>query len=240
MAWASTGRKNSAGITTGTACNVTLNSTVAGNMIVVVASLWASGGSPTATCSDDVNGSYGTAIITQVASQIRVYIWVKPNIAGGNVTVTTTASASGWTWAAVHEFSGGVTASPTSGTPGSASGSTTPGSSGSTTPADADCLVVAACSLNTGSAITENAGGQGYTLSNEMEDPPGTGQPGSFVYKILSGGSGVAQSHTWSFAGASPTNCGVIAAFKPQVGPTYAQTKFRVYNDDGTGLGEAA
>jgi hypothetical protein len=75
-----------------------------------------------------------------------------------------------------------------------------------------DCLVLAAM-VTDGGNPTENNAGEGYSLIGESD---GTGgEPGSFVYKILSGGSGANQSESW----AAPLEVwgAVIAAFAPAI-----------------------
>lgn len=219
MAWAFTTRKNTNGVNASASISVTLNSTVAGNLIVVGTTTFAPSGTVATSIavSDNVNGSYTQAGFARNGDMgCALHYFVAG--AGGNLTITSDPSgASGDSqdlgiFAA--EFSGGAASQP-SGTPNTNTGSGTTSSTGTTTPADNDCLLVAIMATDASSpaTITENAGSEGYTLLNEIESVPG--ELGSFVYKILSGGSGAGQSESWT----QPTEAwaAAIVALKPSV-----------------------
>jgi hypothetical protein len=217
MGWTFTGRSAAAGVNAANNESVVLNSTVAGNFIGVATLVFSAGGTaPTSIAvSDNINGSY-TQSAYKTNGDMGCAIHFFAVGAGGNLTITSdpsgAASDSQDIWVAAAEFSGGA-ASPASGTPTTNSGSSTSSSTGTTTPADNNCLVLATMATDASSpaTITENAGSEGYTLILENETVPG--ELGSFVYKILSGGSGAGQSESWT----QPTEAwaAVIAAFKP-------------------------
>jgi len=235
MAWTDTGRKNEGHVSSGLTVQATLNSTAAGSMIAVATSSWLSSSHAVA---DDVNGSYGSPIVNVANTDQRNGLFVFPNNAGGNITVTLTCnSSSGNKSIFVHEFAGGALSAPQSGSANSATGSGNPQNPGTIAPPDDDVLALAVVGGGAGT-ITENAGGEGFTLSNEHEtDTPG--QPTSFVFKIISGDPGTV-GHTWT--GVAGIWAAGIAAFKAAPSdPVYEQSDYQVFNDDSQGgLGEAA
>lgn len=217
MAWAATARQNQAvGATTPT--TVDLNGTVAGNAIFVAISTNGSS-APTITVSDDVNGSYTQAAVATNGVQ-RTALWYFLNIAGGDVTITVGHSPALDTSVWCHEFSGGPTSDALSGTPSTNTGTGTAQSTGSMTPEDDDVLLMAVVGHNNHvNSWTINAGGEGFTSSDSwVPGEGGTGQPGSFVYKIISGAPGT-PSHSWTINGTSGAWAALIAAFVPFVDP---------------------
>lgn len=218
MPWVNTTRKNVANSSAVASLNVTLNSTVAGNHIIVGTSAWGNPAGPTSVVvSDAANGAYTSSFYKLQALGLQaVTLHYKENGVGGNLTITSNpsgASADANDMAIfAHEFSGGATSSSASGTPSTNEGSSTTASTGSTTPADADCLLIAVTGYDGSGTITGNAGGEGFTLSNQV--PGGSPQPGDMEFKILTGGSGVGQSESWTFGASGPWAAG-ISAFKP-------------------------
>lgn len=85
---------NNAVVATATSITVALTGVTAGNTLEVFAGC-GSGTGVTMSCSDSLNGSYGSPLFQKVpgTATIRVAAWVFPNSAGGNVTVTITFSA---------------------------------------------------------------------------------------------------------------------------------------------------
>jgi hypothetical protein len=211
MSWSATARKNWVSAAGVASLNVTLNSTVAGNLIAVATSGWKSTGPTSMAVSDGTNGAYTSAFFA-VNGSPAIALHYLPNNAGGNLTVTATPGpASSYDMAiAVHEFSGGDTVAPASGTPATNTGISAADSTGTMTPSDNDVLLLAALDHDSYTAVTENAASEGFTLSNENEGAPG--QPISLVYKIITGAPGT-PSHSWS-AGTSANWAAGIAAFK--------------------------
>jgi hypothetical protein len=227
MTWSDTGRHAVGGIENTRSVNLALNSTVAGNMIAVLVTAWNSGAVPTISVSDSANGSYGAAVFTKTVTgnlgSNRVSLYVFPNNAGGNLTINATTNITSDTEVFAREFAGGVTSSPLSGGPHTASGSTSPASTGQMTPADNDVLLLAGVVYDSASTMTENAGGEGFTLSDKRVWDSSGGQPGSFVFKIISGAPG-SPSHSWAL-GASGSWAAGIAAFKPAAATTAVGSK---------------
>ena len=221
MAWGDTTRKTEVGGGGVASVNVTLNDTVAGNFIAAGTSAWKSTGAPAAVAmSDGTNGAYTQSLFTSVGLT-AVSLHYFANGAGGAISVTSDPSGGGAgdandLYMALHEFSGGDTTSPASGTPATATGTSTTADTGTMTPADDSVLLLAVLDYDSSGTITENAGGEGFTLSNERDigagNGPDPGQPGSMVFKILSGAPGT-PGHTWSFSSSADWACG-IAAFK--------------------------
>ena len=217
MAWAATARKNENSAGGVASLNVTLNSTVAGNHIFVATSYWKSGGNTSNAVSDGTNGAYSEAFhITNGDPSCSLHYF--ENGAGGNLTITANPSPDNSdVWVACHEFSGGATSSSLDGTPTTNSGTSATASTGNLVPANNDVLCLGVMDLDNSGNITENAGGEGFTLSNENQLFADIGQPGSFVYKIFSGAPGTVVE-TWTVPASSPWVAG-IAAFKiPSVG----------------------
>lgn len=220
MAWTNTTRKNSGTGGGVGSINVTLNSTAAGSLIVVGTSWWqGSGNLLTTTVSDGANGAYTQSFLVNSPTsgfKVAATLHYFRNNAGGDLTINV-AFASGADstpdlFAAVHEFAGGDTTAPASGSANSTQGASATASTGSMTPADNDVLLLAMMSEEQGT-ITENQAGQGFTLSAESES---SGQPGSLVFKIISGAPGT-PSHTWA-KGISGDWAAGIHAFKPAGG----------------------
>ena len=212
--WADTGRKVESAGGGSNSVQVTLNSTAAGSLITVGTACYTSGTWPgditVIAVSDGINGAYSAAffkLFNRIVSGLNYFA----NNAGGNLTITSdpdgTASA---IWVAVHEFSGGATTSPLSGTPATASGYSATIASGSFAPADNDVLLLAVGTNESNTTIAENAGSEGFTLSNELES---AWDVSSLVFKIISGAPGTV-SHTWTAGGIGNYSAG-IAAFKP-------------------------
>jgi hypothetical protein len=221
VAWADTTRKAENGAGGAASLNVTLNSTVAGTFIAAGASMWKSTGAP-ASCAvtDDVNGAYTSSFFIPIAAAtLAASLSYLPSGAGGTLTITFNPEGGGSgdtndLCGYVHEFSGGH-ATPASGTPATDEGTSgTTAATGAMTPADNDVLVFAAMAYLEDNTITENAGAEGFTLSNESDSGnPGGGQHGSLVFKIISGAPGT-PSHSWTLGAAGGWAAG-IAAFKP-------------------------
>ena len=217
-AWAFTGVSNS---TTGSGAGsftLACNGTAAGSLIAVGASIFNSiTGITGVTVSDATNGAYTQSfravLITSVEQDATLHYF--PNNAGGNLTITVNPAAPTDLYdvfIVCAEFSGGDTTAPASGTPATNTGSSTTASTGSTTPADNDVLVLAMEGHTASGTITENAGGEGFTLIAENESGV-LAEPGSMVYKIISG-SPSAQSESWTVPLTSDWAAG-IAAYKP-------------------------
>jgi hypothetical protein len=216
MAWSDTTRKAEASIENAASLSVVLNSTVAGSCIVVAGSHWRStgGASTTVTISDNVNGTYthvtGSPLVVGIVGACLAYF---ANNAGGNLTVT--LDPTGGTDAHdlaldVHEFAGGLTSSPLDQAATASGASGTSASVGAVTPGTAAGLALAVIDPDGYGSTTENAGSEGFTLSNENEGAPG--QPISFVFKILSGTPST--SHSWTKpSGAAWT--ALLAVLKP-------------------------
>jgi hypothetical protein len=242
MAIADTGRKGEVNGDAATARTIAINSTVAGNFIAVM--VITDGGTP--TVSDDVNGAYTNAFTFNSGSS---GLWYKTNIAGGNITITITPNPTSGTWSysAAHEFSGVVTSSPLSGTPdtnntGSITSPSGVATAGPMTPADNDVLMLACCRYNNFlTSWTINAGGEGFSNSNDSGATVTNQMPGALAFKIISGAPGT-PSHSWTITTSNSSNwAAAIAAFKPSAGPAaYTQESYRFFADDGVGLGEAA
>ncbi len=212
--WADTGRKNKAEGQQVGSLNVTLTGTVAGNFLAAGGSQWDNApDAPTSVAvSDDVNGAYTSSVFSSLNDQAVSLHYVGSG-AGGNITVTQTPAPAATydTSIFIHEFSGGH-ATPASGTPVTATGTSTAPATGAMTPADNDVLLLSVLGFDNTGTITENAGTEGFTLSNETEFS-GTGQPGSMVFKILVGAPGT-PSHSWTTENSGDWAVG-IAAFKP-------------------------
>lgn len=218
MAWTYTTRKNKSSGNTGgggTTATVALASTVAGNFLCIAIGGWNGAGAPTISgVSDSVNGAWTASSFSKANGNPMVALWYLKSGAGGSITVTVTFSKANIDYGlVVAEFSGGDTSSPASGTPVTNSGSGTTATAGSMTPADNDVLVLAAVDVDSYTAVTINAGAEGFTLVDSNEGP--TGQPINLVYKIISGAPGT-PVETWSFA--SATWAAGIAAYKPAAG----------------------
>lgn len=157
-------------------------------------------------------GTWVEAFNRTNGAQVRMFY--AKNIAGGSFTLQVDCSADFFADMSLSctEFSGVSTTSPLTGTPSTNASTSTTGSTGSTTPADNDCLVVAAFAGDFPTTITQNAGGQGFTLIDEMEGDFGT-LTCSSVYKILSGAP-AAQNESWGLGNLMDWAAG-IAAFTP-------------------------
>lgn len=203
----------SGGSAVSTTCALT--GVAAGNCLVLGASVWSNSAQATSVAvSDTVNGAWTSALFVPDTNVSVAAMRFFPNCGAGNPTITVTPAPGGGfydLWVSAAEFSGGATASPLSGTPTTSAGGTSPATTTAMTPADNDVLLAAIMTYNSFSAITENAGGEGFTLIFENND--GSGQPGSFVYKIISGAPGT-PAHTWTL-GSSALWAAGIAAFKP-------------------------
>lgn len=212
MAWASTGVKNTGATGEVDIGTLALNGTTAGSFIVAAARVFDGDTNPTTLAvSDNVNGSYTQSfIVTRTNGIMGVHYF--QNNGGGDLTISFNASgASAFHQLYAHEFTGGR-ASPASGTPSTNTGNDTSVSTGSMTPADNDVLLIAFMIMfgPGGTTITENAGAEGFTLSNESQD-----SLSSLVYKIISGAPGT-PSHSWSTSAAAGWDAG-ITAFAPSI-----------------------
>ena len=223
MAWSYGGLQNSNNGSGSGSLTVALNGTTAGRFIAVGASVFNNTGTITGVAvSDGTNGAYTQSFFvtrqsgtTRQATSLHYF----PNNAGGDLTITVDPSDAGtdsydFTIFAA-EFAGGDTTSPASGTPVTNSATTgTTASTGTTSPADNDVLVIAVDGNDTSGTITENAGGEGFTLIAEHESGV-SAEPGSWVYRIISGSPGT-PSHSWTVP--SGVWAVGIAAFKPAAG----------------------
>lgn len=214
MAWAYTGRSATQTGSGGGSLNVTLASTVAGNQIFVGGSYFGFTTVPTACAvSDSTNGAYTQSFFNNNSFQ-GASLHYFANNAGGSLTITVNPTATDDRfdfWIVAAEFSGGDTSSLASGTPSSSNGLSTTASTGSTTAADSDALLVAMLGTQTAGTITENAASEGFTLLAENESGA-SAEPGSLVYKIVSGAPSAA-SHSWTVA--SGSWAAGIAGYKP-------------------------
>lgn len=213
--WADTTRKNESAGGGSDSVEISLNSTASGSLIAVFTSCWDTDGDNTAIAvSDTTNGSYSSAFYNECADQSKLICDLSyfANNASGNLTITSNPNGTtvGSIWVCVHEFSGGLTTAPLSGTPATNGSTGTAISSGSFSPPDNDVLLLAGAVGDMINTITENAGSEGFTLSNEFETDFETS---SFVFKIISGAPGTV-SESWT-AGDSVAWAAGIAAFKP-------------------------
>ena len=207
--WSSTGVKNKfMQFTAADSTTVGLTGTTAGSFIAVASAVYSAGGVSTLAVSDGVNGAYTQSFYQNNGVDAGCGLHFFPNNAGGSLTITVNPSGSSAVISvAAHEFLGGTLAS---GSPSSQSSAGTTLTPNAISPPDNDVLVLAAVQVSQGSGtITENAGSEGFTLSNDQE----TSLISSFVYKIISGAPG-SVVHTWSFSPSSGYSAG-IAAFKP-------------------------
>jgi hypothetical protein len=134
----------------------TLNGTVAGNMIIVVA--WIRGATAGAlSVSDGTNGSYTNAIACQNPSQTvnKAAVFYFINGAGGNLTITTSYSGTyGHASATAYEYSSTTTITFDLGTCTASPGSTSSPTSDSITTTGANDLLI-------GGMMDNNASGSG-------------------------------------------------------------------------------
>jgi hypothetical protein len=219
MTWTATGTQNSATGSAIVSLNVSVSNTLVSSFIAVGTAVCHTGGqgiAPTAlTVSDGGNGNYTQLGFPQHTDLACGGHYLPANNAGGSLTIT--SAPSGGTsnsydiFVAAAEFIGGRLQSATAVTN---TGSGTTASTGNITPADNDCLMFAVMSTDSGGAITDNAGSEGYTQIADNSIPT-AGESGSVMYKILSGGSGSAQSESWSFTNEAWAT--VIGAFLPDV-----------------------
>ncbi|MGH7339110.1 MAG: hypothetical protein ACREKH_01335, partial [Candidatus Rokuibacteriota bacterium] len=180
MAYTDTGRKAEAQGGGVGSLNVTLNSTVAGNFLALGSSVYQD--ETAVAVSDGVNGSYTQSFRVHVQFATAALHYVANN-GGGNLTITSDPSGGAGTYDMsiyAHEFSGGPTSAPASGTPATNTGTGTTSSTTAMTPADNDVLLLAVDSHTTSGTVTENAGGDGFSLSNEHESGA-SAEPGSLV-----------------------------------------------------------
>jgi hypothetical protein len=178
-----TGRKNTAiGGGVGSV-NVTLNSTVAGNLVVVGASTFnGSSIDPNSIVTDGVNAWTQTfsRVASSGANRQEAALSFSVLTTGGNLTITVDPGTAIYDmWVDAHEFSG-PHATPSSGTPVTNEGTTeTTSDTTAFTPADSSCLFVAVDGNSASGTITENVapGNTDWTLSNENESGAGA-EPG--------------------------------------------------------------
>jgi hypothetical protein len=224
MSYADTARKATAKATTVGSLNVTLNSTIAGNLVICGTSSYDGGGFSQEPVVTD-GGNTWTKRFTQTGVTVSQCASLSYSVlgTGGNRTINSDPGVNTYDIALfVHEFSG-PHSTPASGTPvGAGNSGSALASTGSTIPTDNDVLVIAveACT-NPLSSITENAGSEGFTLSNENENAI-TGDAGSMVFKIMVGSPGT-PSHSWTLGQSTTWECG-IAAFKPLSETTHVLT----------------
>lgn len=220
---------------------VTLNSTVAGNLVVVGVSSYNNASSAPSAAGSDGGNTWSQAFTrttsngTERQEGALVYSVLGT---GGNRTITIDPGASTYDmWIAAHEFSG-PHATPLSGTPvtNGATASTTADTT-SFTPADADCLYVAVEGHAASGTIAENnaTGDTNWTLSNENESGSAA-EPGSMVFFIRSG-TAVARRAAWTIP--STYYAAGIAGFKPDAGtpPVTARPGPAIGRGMGLGLG---
>jgi hypothetical protein len=160
----SAGNSNDA---TSTTIAQALGSTVAGNLIVAVAS-W--GTNSTMTCSDTQGNTYTTLPVQFDGPNSQALgMCYAANIAGGNVTVTATFGASsGYRRLIVHEYTG-IAANPFDGTAGNIANGTTVANNVTTTAITttaAGDLIFAAVMDDAG--LTGVTGGTNFTLRTTL------------------------------------------------------------------------
>jgi hypothetical protein len=219
MSYADTARKATALGSIVASVNVTLNSTIAGNLVICGTSSYDGGGFSMDAVITDGGNTWTKSFKQQDPGTSNQCANLSYSVlgTGGNRTINSDPGINTNYDIAVfvHEFSGPHT-TPASGTPvgaGAASGTTA--STGSMTPADNDVLVIAVLASTNPMTITENAGSEGFSLSNENE-VGGDGDRGSMVFKIISGAPGT-PSHSWTLGNSTRWECG-IAALKPLTG----------------------
>ena len=213
MAWTDTTRKAEAQGGGVTSLNVTLNSTVAGNLVVAGHSSFEGAGNfAAATTYSDGGNTWTESFRTAISGGKQISgLGYSVLTTGGNRTINFDPGTSSYDMSVyVHEFSG-PHATPASGTPVTSTGNSTTASTGAMTPADNDVLLIAVDGHATSGTVTENAGSEGFTLSNDHESGT-SAEPGSMVFKILSGAPGT-PSHSWTIP--SGLWAAGIAAFKP-------------------------
>lgn len=188
----------------------------AGSGLTAACSAWRGGVSdPNVTYSDSVNGAHTRDRNVTDANVDSVSIASKANTSSGTPTMTYTMNGgSGSGFFGVLDFREWVNLATSShtdvGTTSSGTSSTaSTGTTAATAQADEVAIGVTANGQTT-AALTENAGGEGFTLSIENQD--GTNNINSgIVYKILSATG--AQVHTWTLAGSTGW-CGAIQTYK--------------------------
>jgi hypothetical protein len=217
MPFADTTRKNVAEGTGVGSLNVTLNSTVSGNLVVAGSAVYnGSSSAPNSAITDGSGNSYTQSFTRSASSgtdRLETGLSYSVLTTGGNLTITCDPGASTYDMTVfVHEFSG-PHATPTSGTPVTNAGTTeTTADTTAFTPADADALYIAVLTGWTWAAITENVapGSTDWNLSNENESSPGNA--GSMVWFIRSGAA-ASRRAAWTVTSGFLWTAG-IAGFK--------------------------
>lgn len=218
MAWADTTRKAEAQGGGLGSLAVTINNTVAGNMVVVGCSVYGNGtGDPNSAGSDGANTWSQVFSRVQASGSERQEAALLSSVlgTGGNRTITVDPGSGTYDYSLfAHEFSG-THATPASGTPVTNSGGS--GTSADTTaftPADPDTLYIAVLGNSASGTITENVspGDTNWTLSNDHESGSAA-EPGSMVFYILSG-SAASRRAAWTIPTGTFWAAG-IGAFKP-------------------------
>lgn len=218
MPFTDTGRK--AEITGGGVASlaITLNNTVAGNLVVVGVSSYNSSSNTASSTAND-----GANTWTQLFSRVQSSGVERQEAAliysvlgtGGNRTITVDPGTVSYDMSIyAHEFSG-THATPASGTPVTNAGTTqTTADTTAFTPADPDCLYVAMLGNSATGTITENVspGDNNWTLSNDHESGSAA-EPGSMVFYISSGAA-ASRRAAWTIPSGTFWAAG-IAAFKP-------------------------
>ena len=211
MAWAFV-QKASNGVNGDYLVDTTLNGTTAGNFLVVNVSFQADPGTWVISGGGLTYVSrYGQYDSNQGCG---AWQWYVASLAGGNVTVRVDSSPHSALlniFVSLAEFSGGNTSPASGSTNFNLTDSTSIAKTGSISPPDSNVLILANMGNIQSGTVTENQGGQGFTLIDEDQGAL-SGSSGSAVYKIISGAPG-SVSHTWT----TPGNawCAGIAAYKP-------------------------
>lgn len=199
---------------------VTLNSTVAGNLVVVGCSIYNANATAAPSLGITDGGNTYSQVFKATASsgseRQLATLWYSILGTGGNRSIVIDANDGelyDW-WCAAHEFAG---ADAVSGTAVTNTGTTqTTSDTTAFTPADADTLYVAVDGHSASGTVTENVspGDTDWTLSNENESGS-SAEPGSMVWFILSGAA-VARRAAWTIPSGTFWAAG-IGAFKPAI-----------------------
>lgn len=220
MSYVDTGRKAEASGGSIQSLNITLNSTVAGSLVVVGSSVYQNLSiTPNSIVTDGGNTWTQSFSRVQTSGTERQEAALSYSVltTGGNRTINIDPNVSTDSFdiaGFAHEFSGPA-ATPASGTSVTNVGTTqTTSDTTSFTPADADCLFVAVDGNSASGTITENVapGDTNWTLSNKLESGA-SGEPGSMVFFIQSGGP-TARRAAWTIPTGTFWAAG-IAGFKP-------------------------
>jgi hypothetical protein len=213
-----TGRKNEANATGVGSLNVTLNSTVAGNLLAMGVSAFNNASVVPNSVVTDAGNTWSQSFTRSTSSgTFRLESSVSASVlsAGGNRTITVDPGTSTYDmWINVQEFIGPA-ATPLSGTPVTNVGTVeTTADTTAFTPADAGCLFVAVEGHISDGTITENVapGDTNWIFSNDQETGAAA-SPGAMVFYIQTGGP-TARRAAWTIPSGAIWTAGV-AGFKP-------------------------